>query len=53
MELSYMVVAVKHLNKYLNKLMVLNNKILCILQNAPQDSKDVDLYNNYNTFDLT
>ena len=30
---------------YLNKLMVLNNKLLRILQNIPWDSKIVDLYN--------
>jgi len=28
---------------YMNKLMVLNNKILRILQNAPRDSKVVDI----------
>jgi len=36
----------------MNKLMVLNNKILRILQNAPRDSKVVDLYNNFNTLTL-
>ena len=33
----------------MNKLMVLNNKILRFLQNAPRDSKVVHLYNNFNT----
>jgi len=37
---------------YLNKLVVLNNKILHILQNVFQDSKVVDLYNNCNTLTL-
>ena len=36
---------------YMNKLMVLNNNTT-ILQNAPWDSKVVDLYNNFNTFTL-
>jgi len=37
---------------YMNKLMVLNNKILRILQNALRDSKVVDLCNNFNTLTL-
>ena len=32
--------------------MVLNNKILRILQNAPRDTKVVHLYNNFNTLTL-
>ena len=36
---------------YMNKLMVLNNNTT-ILQNAPWDSKVVDLYNNFNTLTL-
>jgi len=32
--------------------MLLNNKILRILQNSPRDSKIVDLYNNFNTLTL-
>ena len=32
--------------------MVLNNKILRILKNAPQDTKVVHLYNNFNTLTL-
>ena len=34
---------------HLNKLMVLNNKLLCILQNAPRDTPVVKLYANFNT----
>jgi len=37
---------------YINKLMVLNNEILRILQNAPRDTKVVHLYNNFNTLTL-
>ena len=32
--------------------MVLNNKILRILQNAPRDTTVVHLYNNFNTLSL-
>ena len=34
----------------LNKLMILNNKLLRILQNAPRDIPVVKLYANFNTF---
>ena len=36
----------------LNKLMILNNKLLHILQNAPRDIPVVKLYANFNTFTL-
>jgi len=38
---------------YLNKLNILNNKILRILQNARQDSRTTDQYNKFNTLTLT
>ena len=37
---------------YLNKLNILNNKILRILQNARQDSRTTDQYNEFNTLTL-
>ena len=37
---------------YLNKLMVLNNKLLRILQNAPRNTPVVDLYKNFNTLTI-
>ena len=33
----------------LNRLMILNNKLLCILQNAPPDTSVVKHYTNFNT----
>ena len=37
---------------HLNKLVILNNKLLHILQNAPRDFPVVKLYANFNTFTL-
>jgi len=37
---------------YLNKLMVLNNKLLRILQNAPCNTLVADLYKNFNTLTI-
>jgi len=37
---------------YLNKLNILNNKILRLLQNARRDTKTTDLYNKFNTLTL-
>jgi len=37
---------------YLNKLMVLNNKLLQILQNAPRNAPVPDLYKNFNTLTI-
>jgi len=37
---------------YLNSLMVLNNKLLRILQNVARDTHVIDLYYNYNTLAL-
>ena len=38
--------------KYLNKLMILNNKILRILQHAPLDTPVSQLYATFHTFPL-
>ena len=37
---------------YLNKLIILNNKILRILQQAPRQTHIADLYNNFNALTL-
>jgi len=37
---------------YLNKLMVLNNILLRILQNVPRNTPGVDLYKNFNTLTI-
>ena len=37
---------------HLNRLMILNNKLLRILQNAPRDTPVVKLYANFNTLTL-
>ena len=37
---------------YLNKLIVLNNKLLRILQNAPRNTPVPDLYTNFNTLTI-
>jgi len=37
---------------YLHKLNILNNKILRILQNAPRDTRVVDLYNTFNALTI-
>ena len=38
--------------KYLNKLVILNNKILRILQHAPLDTPVLQLYATYHTLPL-
>jgi len=37
---------------HLNRLMILNNKLMRILQNAPRETPVVKLYANFNTFTL-
>jgi len=37
---------------YLNRLMVLNNKLLKILQSAPRKALVLDLYENFNTLNI-
>jgi len=37
---------------HLNRLMILNNKVLCKMQNAPSDTPVVKLYKNFNTLTL-
>ena len=39
-------------SSYLNKLIILNNKILRILQNAPRETHVADLYITFNTLTL-
>ena len=39
-------------SSYLNKLIIVNNKILRILQNAPRETHVADLYITFNTLTL-
>jgi len=39
-------------NKHLNRLIILTNKLLCILQKVPCDTPVVQLYSNFNTLTI-